>query len=235
LNKSVSAGETLPASTFEAWRDATGIRIVDGLGSTEMLHIFVACPPEDARAGVTGKRLRGYEVRVLDDAGERAKNGTIGRLAVRGATGCKYLDDAERQRVYVQNGWNLTGDAYLEDDEGFFHFQARADDMIISAGYNISGPEVEAVLLEHPAVKECAVVASPDELRGFIVKAFVVVRDRSDATEATVRALQDHAKATIAPYKYPRAVEFVDSLPRTESGKVQRFKLRQLEAERRRE
>jgi 2-aminobenzoate-CoA ligase len=232
LVKCVSAGETLPASTFEAWREATGIRIIDGLGSTEMLHIFVASPPEEARAGVTGKAIVGYEVRVVDEAGERVHSGKVGRLAVRGATGCKYLDDVERQRAYVQKGWNLTGDAYVEDDEGFFHFQARADDMIISAGYNISGPEVEGVLLEHAAVKECAVVASPDDARGFVVKAFVVLRDPTDACDATVRALQEHAKLTIAPYKYPRVVEFVDALPRTENGKLQRFKLRELESAR---
>jgi 2-aminobenzoate-CoA ligase len=233
LAKSVSAGETLPAGTFEAWREATGIRIIDGLGSTELLHIFVASPPEEARAGATGRALRGYEVRVLDESGARANDGEIGRLAVRGATGCKYLDDIARQNAYVQDGWNLTGDAYVEDDEGYFHFQARTDDLIVSAGYNISGSEVEAVLLEHACVKECAVVASPDASRGFVVKAFVVLRAAEDAHDATARALQDHVKATIAPYKYPRAIEFVDALPRTESGKVQRFKLRTLDAERR--
>ncbi len=226
LKKSVSAGETLPAATWERWRAATGVRIIDGLGSTEMLHIFVACEGSDIRPGATGKALPGYEVRVVDDQLRTVPPGTIGRLAVRGPTGCRYLGDPERQRAYVQDGWNLTGDAYTMDADGYFWFQARADDMIISAGYNISGPEVEAVLLEHPKVKECAVVAAPDEARGFIVKAFVVLRDPNDAGEATTKELQDHVKATIAPYKYPRAVAYVDALPKTENGKVQRYKLR---------
>jgi 2-aminobenzoate-CoA ligase len=226
LTKSVSAGETLPAVTYEAWRAATGIRIIDGLGSTEMLHIFVASAEGDTRPGATGKALRGYEVRVVDDEMKTVPPGTIGRLAVRGPTGCRYLADPDRQRQYVQDGWNLTGDAYKMDEEGYFWFQARADDMIISAGYNISGPEVEAVLLEHPKVKECAVVSAPDPARGFIVKAFVVLRDPAHAGDATTRDLQDHVKATIAPYKYPRAVAYVDALPKTENGKVQRYKLR---------
>jgi 2-aminobenzoate-CoA ligase len=226
LTKAVSAGETLPAVTYEAWRKATGIRIIDGLGSTEMLHIFVACAGDDIRPGATGKALRGYEVRVVDDELRTVPPGTIGRLAVRGPTGCRYLDDPDRQRAYVQDGWNLTGDAYKMDEEGYFWFQARADDMIISAGYNISGPEVEAVLLEHPKVKECAVVSAPDEARGFIVKAFVVLRDPAHATDATTDELKDHVKAMIAPYKYPRAVAYLESLPKTENGKVQRYKLR---------
>ncbi len=226
LTKSVSAGETLPAVTYEAWRKATGIRIIDGLGSTEMLHIFVACAGDDIRPGATGKALRGYEVRVVDDTLQTVPPGTIGRLAVRGPTGCRYLDDPERQELYVQAGWNLTGDAYKMDEDGYFWFQARADDMIISAGYNISGPEVEAILLEHPKVKECAVVSAPDEARGFIVKAFVVLRDAAHASDATTKELQDHVKTTIAPYKYPRAVAYVDALPKTENGKVQRYKLR---------
>ena len=226
LTKSVSAGETLPAVTYEAWKRVTGVRIIDGLGSTEMLHIFVACAGDDIRAGATGKALAGYEVRVVDEALQTVPPGTIGRLAVRGPTGCRYLDDPERQRGYVQSGWNLTGDAYKMDEDGYFWFQARADDMIISAGYNISGPEVEAILLEHPKVKECAVVSAPDEARGFIVKAFVVLRDTAHAGDATTKELQDHVKATIAPYKYPRAIAYVDALPKTENGKVQRYKLR---------
>ncbi len=226
LTKAVSAGETLPAVTYEAWRKATGIRIIDGLGSTEMLHIVVACAGDDIRPGATGKALRGYEVRVVDDELRTVPPGTVGRLAVRGPTGCRYLDDPARQRQYVQDGWNLTGDAYMMDADGYFWFQARADDMIVSAGYNISGPEVEAVLLEHPKVKECAVVSAPDEARGFIVKAFVVLRDPTHASDATTKELQEHVKATIAPYKYPRAIAYVDALPKTENGKMQRYKLR---------
>jgi 2-aminobenzoate-CoA ligase len=227
LRKSVSAGETLPLVTFEAWRDATGIATIDGLGSTEMLHIIVASSGADIRPGATGRAVPGYDVRVLGDAHERAPVGAVGRLAVRGPTGCRYLADPDRQKAYVQGGWNLTGDAYTEDADGYFWFQARADDMIISAGYNISGPEVEAVLLEHPKVKECAVVASPDESRGFVVKAFIVLRDPTHAGDATTKELQDHVKATIAPYKYPRKVAYIDALPKTENGKIQRFKLRE--------
>ena len=232
LKKCVSAGETLPLPTFEAWREATGLEIMDGIGSTEMLHIFIGSPLGEIRPGSTGKVVPGYRARVVDDNLDEVPRGTIGRLAVQGPTGCKYLDDPERQRSYVQNGWNLTGDAYTQDADGYFWYQARADDMIISAGYNISGPEVEAVLLDHPKVRECGVVASPDAERGFIVKAFVVPRDPADANEATVRELQDWVKSEIAPYKYPRVIEFVETLPRTETGKLQRFKLRQLELER---
>ncbi len=231
LRKCVSAGETLPLPTFEAWREATGIRIIDGLGSTEMLHIFVSASEEGIRPGATGKAIPGYEARVVDDAGNPVPPGTLGNLAVRGPTGCRYLDNLERQRAYVQNGWNLPGDIYVQDEDGYFHYQARADDMIISAGYNISGPEVEAVLLDHPKVRECAVVASPDPERGFIAKAYVVLRRAEDANPATVKVLQDFVKGEIAPYKYPRRIEFVEQLPRTETGKVQRFKLRQRELE----
>ena len=227
LKKCVSAGETLPAATYLAWERATGIKIIDGIGSTEMLHIFIACAGEDIRPGATGKAIPGYEARVLDDRGEPLGPGEIGRLAVRGPTGCRYLDDAERQAAYVQGGWNLTGDAYLVDEEGYFWYQARTDDMIISAGYNIAGPEIEAVLLEHPKVLECAVVGAPDPERGQIVKAFVVARHRGDANEATAAELQDFVKAEIAPYKYPRAIEFRVALPKTESGKLQRFRLRE--------
>jgi 2-aminobenzoate-CoA ligase len=226
LAKCVSAGETLRLGTFEAWREATGIKIIDGLGSTEMLHIFICAAGDAIRPGATGKVLRGYEARVVDERGDPALPGTVGRLFVRGPTGCRYLADPERQRVYAQNGWNFTGDAYRVDEDGYFWFVARADDMIISAGYNISGPEVEAVLLEHPKVKECAVVGAPDGERGFIVKAFVVLRDMAHAVEETVRELQDHVKKSIAPYKYPRAIAFVDALPKTENGKIQRYKLR---------
>ena len=231
LNKCVSAGETLPKPTFEAWEKATGLRIIDGLGSTEMLHIFITAAGDDARAGATGKAIPGYQAKVVDDAGNDVPDGTVGRLAVRGATGCRYLDDPDNQARYVSDGWNFPGDAYLRDEDGYFWFQARADDMIISAGYNISGPEVEEVLLEHDKVAECGVVASPDEERGFIVKAFVVARDNAGSDELATE-LQNFVKAEMAPYKYPRAIEFVDELPRTDTGKLQRFKLRQQELER---
>ena len=231
LNKCVSAGETLPKPTFEAWEKATGLRIIDALGSTEMLHIFITAAGDDARAGATGKAIPGYQAKVVDDAGNDVPDGTVGRLAVRGATGCRYLDDPDNQARYVSDGWNFPGDAYLRDEDGYFWFQARADDMIISAGYNISGPEVEEVLLEHDKVAECGVVASPDEERGFIVKAFVVARDNAGSDELATE-LQNFVKAEMAPYKYPRAIEFVDELPRTETGKLQRFKLRQKELER---
>ncbi len=231
LRKCVSAGEHLPRPTFDAWKAATGISIIDGIGATEMLHIFIASSGNDIRPGSTGKVVPGYEAKIVDAAGHELPPGQIGRLAVRGPTGCRYLDDPERQKAYVQNGWNFTGDAYSRDGQGYFWYAARTDDMIVSAGYNISGPEVENVLLDHPKVKECGVVAAPDEDRGAVVKAYVVLRDPRDATPETVKALQDFVKAEIAPYKYPRAVEFVEQLPRTETGKLQRFKLRQIATE----
>ena len=225
LRTCVSAGETLPASVSEAWFERTGIRIVDGIGSTEMLHIFIAARPEDAKPGSTGTVVPGYEAMIVDADMRPLPAGEIGRLAVRGPTGCRYLDDP-RQSSYVAGGWNLTGDAFRMDEDGFFWFQARTDDMIVSAGYNISGAEVESVLLEHAAVAECAVVASPDEERGHVVKAYVVAAP-DVATDAALAAdLQAHVKARIAPYKYPRRVEFVDALPRTPTGKVQRNVLR---------
>jgi 2-aminobenzoate-CoA ligase len=230
LRKCVSAGETLPKATFEAWQAATGLKIMDGIGATEMLHIFIGSPEEDLRPGATGRVVPGYEAKVIDESGHEVAPGTIGRLAVRGPTGCRYLAD-ERQRKYVENGWNVTGDTYLMDDDGFFWYQARSDDMIISSGYNIAGPEVEAVLLEHPAVAECGVVSAPDAERGHIVKAYVVLRAGQTGDAALTRALQEHVKATIAPYKYPRAIEYVTTLPRTETGKLQRFALRQLATE----
>ncbi|HEU4828927.1 MAG TPA: AMP-binding protein [Gemmatimonadales bacterium] len=227
LRKCVSAGETLPASTFEAWEHATGIRIIDGIGSTEMLHIFISATPEAMRAGATGKPVRGYEAKVVNEDGHDVPQGSIGRLAVRGPTGCRYLDDIERQRAYVQNGWNITGDSYIVDADGYFVYQARTDDMIISAGHNIAGPEVESVILEHPAVAECGVVGVPDEERGQVVKAFVVLREGHEPGPAMVKELQDHVKREIAPHKYPRQVEFVAALPRTATGKLQRFVLRE--------
>jgi len=227
LRKCVSAGETLPLPTFEAFERATGIRIIDGIGSTEMLHIFIGSSGDDIRPGSTGRAVPGYRARVVDEEGNALPPGAIGRLAVQGPTGCRYLDDEERQRGYVADGWNLTGDAYRMDEDGYFWYQARTDDMIISAGYNIAGPEVEAVLLEHPAVAECGVVGLPDEERGQVVSAFVVLRAASGGGEALVKELQEWVKARIAPYKYPRRVEFVDALPRTQTGKLQRFRLRQ--------
>jgi 2-aminobenzoate-CoA ligase len=229
LRKCVSAGETLPKATFEAWHKATGIKILDGIGATEMLHIFIGSPEQEVRAGSTGKPVPGYEARILDDDGNVAKPGTVGRLAVRGPTGCRYLADP-RQAKYVQNGWNVTGDTYLMDEDGYFWYQARSDDMIISAGYNIAGPEVEAALLTHASVAECGVVGCPDEERGQIVKAYVVLRAGVAGDAAMIKTLQDHVKATVAPYKYPRAVEFVTELPKTQTGKLQRFELRKMAA-----
>jgi 2-aminobenzoate-CoA ligase len=224
LRACVSAGETLPVGTRTLWEDATGVRIIDGIGSTEMLHIFIAASGDEIRAGATGKPVPGYVACVLDDDGKPLPAGSVGRLAVKGPTGCRYLADP-RQRDYVQHGWNLTGDAYRLDEDGYFWYQARTDDMIISSGYNIAGPEVEGALLEHPRVLECAVVGAPDEARGTIVKAFVVLRD-GDGDAALATELQDFVKARIAPYKYPRAIEFVRELPRTQTGKLQRYKLR---------
>ncbi len=226
LRRCVSAGEVLPAATRSLWRDATGIEMIDGIGSTEMLHIFISADEAHARAGATGTVVPGYRACILDDQGNPLPPGRVGRLAVKGPTGCKYLDDP-RQRQYVQNGWNITGDAYRMDVEGYFHFQSRTDDMIVSAGYNIGAPEVEDALLSHPAVAECGVVGAPDSERGQIVKAYVVLRPGHAADAATVRTLQEHVKQAIAPYKYPRAIEFRDRLPRTETGKLQRFRLRE--------
>jgi 2-aminobenzoate-CoA ligase len=235
LRKCVSAGETLSKATYEAWRDATGIKIMDGIGATEMLHIFIGSTEDASRAGSTGRPVPGYEARIVDDEGRELPPGTIGRLAVRGPTGCRYLADP-RQQSYVQNGWNLTGDAYLMDAYSYFWFQARSDDMIVSAGYNIAGPEVEAALLTHPAVAECGVVGAPDEERGQIVTAYVVLQPGAaakgfaepDEAAALTKELQDHVKATIAPYKYPRRIIYVNELPKTLTGKLQRFALRRL-------
>jgi 2-aminobenzoate-CoA ligase len=227
LRKCVSAGEPLPKPTFDAWLAATGIKILDGIGATEMLHIFIGSPEREIRPGATGRPVPGYQARVVDDQGNELPPHSIGRLAVRGPTGCRYLADP-RQHQYVQDGWNITGDTYLMDEDGYFWYQARSDDMIVSAGYNIAGPEVEAVLLEHPTVAECGVVGAPDEERGQIVKAYVVLRPGSTGDAALTKTLQDHVKANIAPYKYPRAIEYVASLPRTQTGKLQRFELRRI-------
>ena len=230
LRKCVSAGEALPASTRAMWKEATGIDIVDGIGSTEMFHIFISHPDDDVRGGATGKAVPGYRACILGDDGEPLPPGKVGRLAVKGPTGCKYLDDP-RQTSYVQRGWNLTGDAYLVDEDGWYVFQARTDDMIVTAGYNIAGPEVESALMRHPDVADCGVVAAPDEERGMIVKAYVVLKPGIEPGEETTKLLQEYVKATIAPYKYPRAVEYVEALPRTETGKLQRFRLRTMAKE----
>ncbi|HVZ44302.1 MAG TPA: AMP-binding protein [Ramlibacter sp.] len=223
----VSAGEGLPDATRQLWKDASGIEMTDGIGATEMFHIFISSGPGEVKRGAIGKVVPGYAAKVVDDEGREVPRGTIGKLAVIGPTGCKYLDDA-RQASYVKNGWNYPGDAFVEDDEGYFFYQARADDMIITSGYNVGGPEVEDALLKHPAVAECGVIGEPDEERGMIVKAFVVLKPGHAGDEPMVRALQEHVKSMIAPYKYPRRVEFVASLPRTETGKLQRFRLRQM-------
>jgi len=231
LNKCVSAGEALPDATRQLFKEASGIEIIDGIGATEMIHIFISHTPERVRRGATGYAIPGYQARVIDDAGKPCAPGVIGRLAVKGPTGCRYLAD-ERQKDYVipdgeMRGWNLTGDAYKMDADGYFYYQARIDDMIISAGYNIAGPEVESALLQHPAVAECGVIGVPDAERGQIVKACVVLRSGYTGNAPMAKELQEFVKKTIALYKYPRAVQFVASLPRTETGKLQRFRLRQ--------
>jgi 2-aminobenzoate-CoA ligase len=232
LRMCVSAGEHLPKATFDAWERATGIRIIDGIGATEMLHIFISASGEDIRPGSTGRVVPGYQARCIDGSGAEVRRGEIGRLAVRGPTGCRYLSDLDRQRGYVENGWNVTGDSFREDADGYFWYVARTDDMIITGGHNVSGAEVENVLLEHRAVQECGVVAVPDEERGHVVKAFIVLRAGFASTPELARELQDFVKSEIAPYKYPRRVEFVDALPKTETGKLQRFRLRESEERR---
>jgi len=225
LRMAVSAGETLPAPVFEAWTEKTGKPILDGIGTTELLHIFVSNRLEEASAGATGRPVTGYEVSVVDDEMHEVPDGTVGHLAVRGPTGCRYLAD-DRQTTYVRNGLNVTGDDFVRDERGVFHFVARADDMIISAGYNIAGPEVESALLSHPDVVECAVIGVPDNERGQIVQAHVVLKEGVERDEACAKRLQDHVKAKIAPYKYPRSVRFLNALPKTQTGKIQRFKLK---------
>lgn len=225
LRIAVSAGETLPAPVFNDWLAKTGKPILDGIGATEMLHIFISNRLDDLAPGSTGKPVRGYEARVVDDEMKELPRGTVGRLAVRGPTGCRYLAD-ERQRNYVRDGWNLTGDSFVHDEAGYFHFAARSDDMIISAGYNIAGPEVEAALLTHADVAECAVIGVADAERGQIVQAHVVLADGVAPDAETAKRLQDHVKAAIAPYKYPRSVKFTPALPKTQTGKIQRYLLR---------
>jgi 2-aminobenzoate-CoA ligase len=223
----VSAGEGLPDATRQLWKQSSGIEMLDGIGATEMFHIFISSAGSDVRRGAIGKVVPGYQAKVVDDEGNEVPRGTVGKLAVIGPTGCKYLDDP-RQANYVKNGWNYPGDAFTQDEDGYFFYQARADDMIITSGYNVGGPEVEDALLRHPAVAECGVIGKPDEARGMIVKAFCVLKPGHTADAEMVKVLQDHVKASIAPFKYPREIEFVAALPRTETGKLQRFKLRQL-------
>ncbi|HXE26583.1 MAG TPA: AMP-binding protein, partial [Roseiarcus sp.] len=209
----------------EAWLAKTGKPMLDGIGSTEMLHIFISNRFGDSRPGSTGKPVGGYEARIVDDNMNEVARGTVGALAVRGPTGCRYLAD-ERQKTYVRNGWNLTGDSFWQDEEGYFHFAARSDDMIVSSGYNIAGPEVEAALLSHAEIAECAVIGAPDPDRGEIVQAHVVLKGGVERSPEMAKRLQDHVKATIAPYKYPRSIVFVDALPKTATGKIQRFRLK---------
>jgi 2-aminobenzoate-CoA ligase len=226
LRKCVSAGETLPRATYEAWFEATGLKLMDGIGATEMLHIFISAREDQIRPGATGIPVPGYEAKLIDGEGRDLPRGSTGRLAVRGPTGCRYLAD-DRQRDYVIGGWNVTGDTYRQDEDGYFWYQARSDDMIVSSGYNIAGPEVEAALLSHPAVAECGVVGAPDAERGQIVKAYVLLRPGFVAEEALTKALQQHVKGEISPYKYPREIAFVTELPKTQTGKLQRFALRE--------
>lgn len=221
----MSAGETLPAPVYDEWIAQTGKPMLDGIGATEMLHIFISNRFDDHRPACTGKPVKGYRVRVLDSDGNEAPRGEVGRLAVKGPTGCRYLADA-RQGEYVKDGWNITGDSFVMDVDGYLHFAARNDDMIVSAGYNIAGPEVEAALLSHDLVTECAVIGASDDARGEIVQAHVVLAEGAQASEVLTRALQDHVKAAIAPYKYPRDIVYTDALPKTETGKIQRFRLK---------
>ncbi len=225
LETCVSAGEHLPAATWHAWHEKTGLKIIDGIGATEMMHVFISASGEDIRPGSTGRAVPGYTACVLDENGKPLDSGT-GKLAVKGPTGCRYLDDP-RQAIYVADGWNVTGDTFTLDEDGYFQFVARSDDMIVSSGYNIAGPEVEAALYSHAQVAECAVIGAPCELRGMKVKAFVVLAAGATAGEDLARDMQDHVKRTIAPYKYPREIAFVDALPKTATGKLQRFALRQ--------
>ena len=226
LRTCVSAGEALPDATRQLWKEATGIEMLDGIGATEMFHIFISSAGAEVRRGAIGKVVPGYQAKVVDDEGREVPRGSVGKLAVIGPTGCRYMDDA-RQTRYVPDGWNRPGDAFVQDEEGYFHYQSRDDDMIITAGYNVGGPEVEDCLLTHPAVAECGVIGKPDDERGMVIKAIVVLKAGQVGDAAMVKALQDHVKSHIAPYKYPREIEFVTALPRTETGKLQRFKLRQ--------
>lgn len=227
LRKCVSAGETLPLKVWQDWYEATGLKIIDGIGATEMLHIFISSNEETMKPGATGVAITGYEAKIIDANGNEVTSGEPGRLAVRGITGCKYLNREEKQNEYVQNGWNITGDIFRKDEEGYFWFVARGDDMIISSGYNIAAIEVESVLLTHADIAECAVVGMPDIERGMLVCAYIVLKDLSKASEPMKNHIQHWFKEVAAPYKYPRVIYFVESLPKTETGKIQRFKLKQ--------
>jgi 2-aminobenzoate-CoA ligase len=227
LRLSVSAGEGLPDATRQLWKEASGLEMLDGIGATEMFHIFISAAPDQVKRGAIGLVVPGYQAKIVDEEGRDLPRGQVGRLAVKGPTGCRYLDDP-RQANYVQAGWNFPGDAFMQDDDGYFVYQARTDDMIITAGYNVAGPEVEAALLQHPAVAECGVVGKPDEERGMVILAYVVLKPGQPADAAQVKTLQDHVKHTLAPYKYPRELRFVSALPRTETGKLQRFALRKM-------
>lgn len=226
LRKCISAGETLPVKVWDDWHEATGLKIIDGIGSTEILHIFISSNEDDMRKGATGKPVRGYEARIIDDEGNEVPDGTPGRLTVRGITGCKYLNSEDKQKEYVENGWNITGDIFRRDEDGYFWFVARGDDMIISSGYNIAAIEVESVLLTHDAVAECAVVGIPHTERGMLVCAYIVLKEQYKACEELTKGIQDWFKKVAAPYKYPREIRYVDVLPKTETGKIQRFKLK---------
>jgi 2-aminobenzoate-CoA ligase len=232
LRVCVAGGEPLAPAVFQGWRERTGVKIINGLGISELLHIFISAADGDIRPGTIGKAVPGFQVRVVDEAMHDTAPGEVGQMIVKGPNGCRYLDDIERQRAYVRDGWNLSGDLCRRDADGYFSYEARTDDMILTGGYNVSGLEVEAVLLEHPKVAECAVVGAPDPDRGEVVKAFVSLRDPADATEATARELQDHVKTQISAFKYPRRVEFMEELPHTANGKIQRGALRQMERER---
>ncbi|MBF0695670.1 MAG: AMP-binding protein [Flavobacterium sp.] len=226
LRKCISAGETLPAKVWQDWYDATGLRIIDGIGSTEILHIFISSNDHFMKCGSTGKPITGYQAKIIDSDGNPVPDGVAGRLAVRGITGCKYLNREDKQREYVENGWNITGDIFVRDSDGFYWFVSRADDMIISSGYNIGAIEVESVLLTHPEVAECAVVGIPDPERGMLVCAYLVLNDPTKGCEELCAQIQTWFKENAAPYKYPRVIHFVDQLPKTETGKTQRFKLK---------
>jgi len=228
LRKCVSAGETLPLKVWEDWYEATGLKIIDGIGSTEILHIFISSTEDNMRKGATGLPIRGYEAKIVDKKGIEVPDGTPGRLAVRGITGCKYLNSKDKQKEYVQNGWNVTGDIFRKDTDGYFWFVARGDDMIISSGYNIAAVEVESVLLTHADIAECAVVGLPDENRGMLVCAYIVLKEKEKACPEFTKTLQDWFKEVAAPYKYPREIKYLDALPKTETGKIQRFKLKNL-------
>lgn len=226
LRRCVSAGETLPMKVWEDWYNATGLKIIDGIGATEMLHIFISSNEENMKPGATGLAVTGYEAKIVDKKGNEVGANEPGRLAVRGITGCKYLNREEKQREYVENGWNITGDIFKRDKDGYFWFVARGDDMIISSGYNIAAIEVESVLLTHDEILECAVIGLPDEERGMLVCAYIVLKDHSKAQDETAKTIKDWFKEVAAPYKYPREIRFLEALPKTETGKIQRFKLK---------